>query len=378
LKILMLTDYFYPHVGGGVEKVVYEVSKRLVSKGLKVTVVTLDTSGAGDLEVLDGIRIRRCRARNLTGVIGAPLALSPSAPMEILKVCRMENPDIIHANHCFYFTTVCAMMLKHLVGKPLVNTFHIGPAVSSSRLLRPAIKIYENVIGRLIARASDRIIAVSRAVKEHAVTELGAKPDKVTVVPNGIDLCEFKPNDGTDSSSMTRVVFVGRLVYSKGMQFVVEAAPSVLSDHPNTEFIIVGDGPYRGHLIEMTRKLGMDHVFKFLGIVPSVADVLRGGDIYVRPSLMEGMPLTVLEAMACGLPVVASNVAGTPEVLTNGETGILVEPGNVEQLAKAINRLLDDRKYARRIGDSARRFVKQHYSWERTVQLTLRVYEELM
>jgi glycosyltransferase involved in cell wall biosynthesis len=374
----MLTDYFPPHVGGGVEKAVYEVSKRLVKGGVDVVILTLNTDRARDFEVLDGIRIHRCAMVSLTGVIGAQLSFSPSTPFKMLELCQKENPDIVHANNRFFFTTVCAAALKKLMRKPLIVTLHLGPMNFKGRgVLGLAIRIYEGVISRSIVRLADEVMAVSGAVRDHAL-KLGARPDDVVEVPNGVDAQEFKPGVVSGSNGAKKVICVGRLIQNKGVQFLVGAAPLVLSRHPNTKFIVVGDGPMKEDLIQLAGRLGVGSAFNFLGTVPSVADLLRSCDLLVRPSLTEGMPLTVLEAMASGLPVVASNVAGTPEIVHDDETGILVKPGDVDQLAAAVNRILSDEHYARGMGHTARCLINDHYSWDRTVEGTLRAYEAVL
>jgi glycosyltransferase involved in cell wall biosynthesis len=165
---------------------------------------------------------------------------------------------------------------------------------------------------------------------------------------------------------------------NKGIQYLVKAAPIVLAKHPYVEFIIVGRGPMEAELRNMVKRLNIEHAFKFLGIVPSVPEVMNQCDIFVRPSLTEGMPLTILEAMACGLPVIASKIPGSSEVVKDGETGILVEVGNVEKLSNAIIRLLEDENYAEKIRTRAYEFVKKHYSWDRIAEEYLKTYSDVL
>lgn len=375
----MLTDYFFPHVGGGVEKVTYEVSKRLVRMGWDIVVVTLNTDKTRSFEVLDGIKIYRCGSISLIEAIGAQLTISPSAPFKILRICRKEKPDIIHTNNRFFFTTICSVMLKRLLRRPLIITLHLGPVVFEKGRLSSGIKLYEKTVSKWIIKSSDRIIAVSNAVKEHAIS-LGAPPDNVIVVPNGVDLDEFKPREKSrdNPDGVKRVVFVGRLIFNKGAQYLVEAAPMILARHPNTEFIIVGDGPMKIDLKKQAEELGVYHAFKFLGTVPSVQEILKECDVFVRPSLTEGMPLTVLEAMACSLPIIATRVAGTPEILINNETGILVDAKDPKQLAKSVLRVIYDNELSRSLGREARRFVEGHHNWDETAKNTLRIYTEVL
>lgn len=380
MKILMLTDYFYPHIGGGVEKVVYEVSKRLVRLGCDVTIVTLNTKKAKEFEFLEGLKIYRIGSMSLTRAVGAQLTISPYAPFKILKVCKRENPEIIHANNRFFFTTMCAVALKNLLEKPLITTLHLGPMALGKGLLNLAVEAYEKTISKWIMKKSDRITAVSNAVKEHAIG-LGAPRERITVISNGINLDEFKPNEKGDDNpkQVKKVVFVGRLIFNKGVQYLLEAAPKVIAEHPNVKFIVVGTGPLKREVQIRAKKLGVLGSFKFLGIVPSVADILRECDVFVRPSLTEATSggVAALEAMACGLPVVVTKVAGN-ETVINGKTGILIEPGNTQQLADSLIQLLNDYEFLRRLGNNARLFVEKKYNWEKTAELTLQVYKECL
>lgn len=377
MKILVLTDYFPPHVGGGVEKVVFEVSRRLVRMGVDITVITLNTAMAKSFEILEGIKVYRCRPISLTETTGVQLTASPSLPLKIMEICKSEKPDVIHANNRFFFTTVCGVLLKKIMGKPLVTTLHLGPMLLDRRFLNFLINVYEKTVSKWIIRSSDRIVAVSNAVMKHALS-LGASSSKVKVIPNGVDTEEFKPKREFKKAGIKKIIFVGRLFPNKGVQYLVKAAPMVLAKHHRVEFIIVGRGPMEAELRNMIRRLNVEHAFKFLGIVPSVPEVMSQCDIFVRPSLTEGMPLTVLEAMACGLPVIASKIPGSSEVVKDGETGILVEVGNSEQLSNAIIRLLEDEDYAERIRARAYEFVKNHYGWDRVAEEYLKTYSDVL
>ncbi|MEM3551682.1 MAG: glycosyltransferase family 4 protein, partial [Candidatus Bathyarchaeia archaeon] len=146
-------------------------------------------------------------------------------------------------------------------------------------------------------------------------------------------------------------------------------------------FKIVGDGPYRQQLEELVARYGLSPYFEFLGFVPKVSEILRNGGIFVRPSLTEGMPLTILEAMASGLPIIATHVSGTSEIIMHNETGILIEPGNARQLAEAIKYLIEMPAEILRLGRNARDFIERHYkerfSWDAAASNVLSVYESL-
>ncbi|MBO3839438.1 MAG: GT4 family glycosyltransferase PelF [Thermoproteota archaeon] len=377
MKILVLTDYFHPHVGGGVEKVVFEVSRRLVRMGVDIIVATLNTAMAKGFEILEGIKVYRYKPISLTETTGVQLTVSLSLPLKIVEICKSEKPDVIHANNRFFSTTICGALLKKIMGKPLVTTLHLGPMLLNRKFFDFLINTYEKTVSRWIIQSSDKIIAVSNSVMKHAFS-LGAASSKIKVIPNGVDLDEFKPRREFKRIGVEKIIFVGRLFPNKGVQYLVKAAPIVLAKHPRVEFVIVGRGPMEAELRNMVKRLNVEHAFKFLGIVPSIPEVMSQCDIFVRPSLTEGMPLTILEAMACGLPVIASKIPGSSEVVKDGETGILVETGNVEQLSSAIIKLLEDENYAERIRKRAYEFVKNHYSWDRVAEEYLKTYNEIL
>ena len=175
-----------------------------------------------------------------------------------------------------------------------------------------------------------------------------------------------------------RIGFVGRLIANKGPQYLIEAAPALLTTCPHAEIVIVGDGPMKPALEARAQTLGIQDKVTFLGARRDVADVLRGCDVFVRPSLMEGMPLTVLEAMACGVPVIATPVGGTPEVVEHEYTGLLVPPTDVGELGIALIRLASSPELRQRLGEAGRRLVERDFSWEQVVERNLVVYHKAL
>jgi glycosyltransferase involved in cell wall biosynthesis len=376
LKIDVFTDYFPPHLGGGVERVVDEVCRRLARQGHTLRVFTFNTDRAPACEVVDGVRIYRAPAVQLTRFTGMQASLSPGLLPLAWRLARSHPPDILHAHNLFFSSAAAAVVLRCLLKRPLVTTLHLG---SLRQLGGPSLLLastYERTLGRAIVRSSDRLIAVSNAVAGHAV-HLGARADAVRVIANGVDVQQFRPGAGRVNGTF-RVACVGRLIFNKGPQYLVEAAPKVLQAHPEAEFVFVGDGPLRPHLEERARQLGVGHRLTFLGTRHDVAAILQTCDILARPSLLEGMPLTVLEAMACGLPVVATPVSGTAELVHHGENGLFVRPADPASLGRAILRLIEDEPMREAQGRSARRFVERGYSWDAVAEKTLAVYRELL
>ena len=241
--------------------------------------------------------------------------------------------------------------------------------------LTAAVSAYEQTIGRLTLFASEHVIAVSSAVAEHA-RRLGRGDRPMTVIPNGVDTAVFHPSPEPRPLGKT-VLFVGRLVSNKGPQTLVEAAPEVLKRHQDARFLFLGEGPLHKALRRRTRSLGIDQNVAFLGTRSDVAEIMRGAALLARPSTLEGMPLTVLEGMASGLPVVATPVGGTPELVSDGVNGRLVPPGDSNALASRIIELLDDPHLAAEMGRHGRQRAAAGYTWERVIARTEAVYAQV-
>jgi len=378
LNVLLATDYFPPHVGGGVEEVTHDVAQELVKLGHQVAVVTLDACNASPTEDLDGIHVYRARTVDLTGTFGVQSAISTEVVGLMREVCRKEQSDVLHANNLYFFTTIAACLNLRALRKPLVTTLHVGSITEMEGKVRYAAGLYERLVGRWILRKSSRIVAVSQAVKRYAES-LDVEPSKISVVPNSVDPLKFRPIiRGDRADGIVRVGFIGRLISNKGPQYLVEAAPRILRDFSDVQFLVAGNGLMLQELEHRVHQLGVESAFRFLGTVPSNVEFLKSCDIMVRPSLTDGMPLTVLEAMACGIPTVASRVGGTSEILQDGDTGFLVEPRNVDELVSRISTLVADSNLRLEMGGRARKFIERYYSWNQVAAQLSVVYQDVL
>lgn len=375
MHICLLTDYFFPHLLGGTEKVVFELGRQLVRKGCQVTVVTLNTDRVESHSQVEGMNIYRLPAISVTKLIGAQLTLSPLALFRLHRIVKRIRPDIIHAHNLYFQLTMVAPFMKRLAHVPLVTTIHLPQMVYNRILLDFSIRFYQTVVGNLIIRSSDKLVAVSQTVMRHVIEDLKPHPSKIVVIPNGVDTDVYMPNAQKGEDII--VTYVGRLIANKGPHYLVQAAPDILKDHPEVHFYIIGAGPLRNELLKRAtfRKI-VDH-FHFFGSVHDVLPFLRATTVFVRPSLTEGMSLAVLEAMACGLPIVASNVLGNAEILEDGVDGYLVPPADSKALAKAISFLLANREVASALGKNARKTVERLYNWKTIAEKTLEVYTSL-
>lgn len=368
---MLVSDYFTPHVGGGVERVVEEVAYRLASIGHDVRVVTINPNGYAPRETLRGVEIVRLPAVSLTPMLGVPAAFNTS-----LRIASyLEDADVIHVHNLFFLLS----LLTHVVRPkaPIVTTMHLGTLANLRGVTGILARTYERTLGRLMLERSAAVSAVSYAVAEHAA-DVGFE-GPVSVIPNAVDVERFRPPvapNGTNGHA-PNVLFLGRFSRNKGPQFLLEAIPELLRHAPDARFHFVGDGPMRKRLNRRIHELQIVDQVKLLGRVPDVVPVLQSTDIVVRPSLTEGMPLAVMEAMACGRAIVASRVAGTQEIIHDGDNGILVEPGSVASLRSGLLGVLTDPHRAAHIGRRAREWAVRQMTWNSITQQYLGLYEEV-
>lgn len=221
----------------------------------------------------------------------------------------------------------------------------------------------------LLARHTHRILTVSEALREELLTTERLNPDQVLTIHNGIDLTPFR--QGVERRAVLRslgvpqlgqlVGTIARLAPQKGLTFFLQAAAILCRDY-QVNFVVVGDGPLRQALEEERTALGLQRRFFFVGERQDIPQILSAMDIFVLPSVTEGLPLTILEAMAAGKPVVATRVGGIPEVVMDEKTGLLVPPQNPQALARAVATLLSNRNRAKEMGQHGQQRVLERFT----------------
>ncbi len=231
-----------------------------------------------------------------------------------------------------------------------------------------------------------RVVAISRPVVDHLINDFGVEPSRVVLIPNGIDLSRFMIPRQEDREAARRkfnvqgtpvIGIIARLSDVKGHADLIKAFKEVLLKFPEARLLIVGEGPEEDDLRRLVEALRLTQRVDFFKIVNRTSDVLPLFDVFVMPSLQEGLGLSVLEAQAMGLPVVASRVGGLPDIIEHNRTGVLVDPQNPTALADAIGGVLSNPVKAWDMGRAARMFVEKHYSSGQMVSSTLAMYKDV-
>jgi len=242
-------------------------------------------------------------------------------------------------------------------------------------------EILSGLVTSIEYKYADKVVAVSKAIAEDAIRYFRLPREQVAVIHNGINLGEldsytYYENEKTEHT----ILSVGRLVWRKGYKYLIDAMPYILCEYPDAKLLIVGEGDQKLLLMKRVKELGIDGSVHFLGRVSRerLYSLYHKVGVYVQPSLYEPFCITILEAMSMRKPVVATHVGGTPEMVTNGVEGLLVEPRNSLQLAKAIMRVFSDSSLRRKLGSNARKRVEKDFTWEAIAEKTLKLYSVLL
>lgn len=242
-------------------------------------------------------------------------------------------------------------------------------------------KVYAAAL-RLTLSLDQRIICVSDATRRDVIDECSAAEAKVQVVHNGIDPSAFpaqpdrqKVRQELGLGQRPVLVTIARLTDAKGHRYLLAALPSLLDRWPELCCLFVGEGELEDALQRMARELGVERACRFVGVRTDIADILAAADLFVLPSLSEGFPFVLLEALAMGCPVVASRVNGIPELIEEGKTGLLVPARDPHSLASAILKLLSDPAAASRMGAAGRMVVRERFTADRMVANTTAIFD---
>jgi glycosyltransferase involved in cell wall biosynthesis len=230
--------------------------------------------------------------------------------------------------------------------------------------------------GRIIGSISSKVAAMSKRVRVVSkeigkqVMAAGVSPDKVKVIPNRVDTNLFRPSNKSAKRDRFVFMFAGSLVRIKGVEYLIRAFHILSKDWTSIALWIVGDGPDRKRLMKISEKLGVSSTTKFWGRISHnrVAELMQQADVFVLPSLTEGMPRVLLEAMATRLPVVATDVGGIREIVENGKSGLVVSPSEVVELAQAMEMLLTRNDFANQLSSHAYDRVIRKHHWKKGIR----------
>ncbi len=378
MRLAMTPAFFHPHVGG-IETHSYNLAREFVKRGHDVHILTSRCPGeAPRSEEFEGIQIHRL-SPSLT-IYNAPILLGLPGVLGNLEV------DLVHTHLPSPYLASASATLARMKGLPTVLTYH-NDIVAQGRFYSAIAGAYNASLGRALLEMVDRIICTSIGYATSS-PYLGPHLHKVVPIQNGVDTEFFHP--GADGSTVNArfghqiILFVGSLTHThsyKGVDYLLRALRYIKPAFPDANIVVVGDGPLRPYLQAIANRQGAGDRVHFVGQVSR--DELRAyyaaASVSVLPSITraEGFGLVLLEAMACGRPVVGSSVGGIPYFLRHRENGILVPPKDPEAIAEAVIEILSDQALAKELGRRGRALVEEVYCLRAMVDRTLELYSQL-
>ncbi len=298
------------------------------------------------------------------------LKKNPFQFLKLLKTIKEEHSDILHS-FLFY---------GNLTGRLCGRLLKIKVVISSQRSADAWRKKYHWLIDRITSGWTDIIISNSHSGKNALVKKAGIDPSKISVIPNGIKKSDIlyplsKEDFGITPEELI-VGTVGNLRKSKGHIYIIKAAEIVLKKLPDTRFVIVGEGQLRQKLIKETEKAGIADRFIFTGFIKDAVSVIHLFDIFVFPSLWEGCPVSLLEAMSEGKPCIAFSSGDIPYIIEDGKSGLLIPVAYYEKLASDIIKLAMDKNLRETVSENAKKRVEEFFSFDRMMQEYISVYKK--
>lgn len=380
MQNILMINYEFPPVGGGGGVATYYIARELCRRGYDVSVLTSRFGCQRWRETIENIRVYRVpvlrKRRDYCSVLEMATFILASIPM-LFFLFLSHHYDLIHV-----FFGVPSGPLGYLAKKVFGVPYLIRMGGGDVPGFRPFQykKLYKILTPflNILWRNAEFLVANSEGLREMASAVFPDLP--ICVIPNGVDTQRFTNGHRRVPAPLVRILFVSRLIRRKGLQFLIKAIPQIVQ-HAQFPFVIkvVGDGPDKEEFLQQVKEHRVEEHIRFYGYVDH-ADLPRyylDADIFVLPSLAEGMPNVVLEAMGSGLPVVATRVAGSEELVQDEKNGFLVDSKDVEALAQALITLINHPELREQMGKGAKKMARK-YTWNIVTEQYSSLYEQMV
>ena len=394
-NILVIATTFPRWHNDSTPSFVYELSERL-GKSYNISVLAPHHYGAKKNEKMGSVQVKRfayfwperlqrlCYGAGIIPNMKSSMLAFFQFPLLIFsefvnswKIIRREKIDLIHA-HWMLPQGIIGAVLKKIFGKPLMVTIHGSD-------LFPLKNLFFRKLQEFTVKNADIVTINSPAAKKELLDRFSIYEEKIFLIPMGINTKLFRNKNRKNNGKAKKILFVGRLNDQKGLDYLIIAMRKISKKEPNARLLIIGEGEYKSYLHQLAGNEEVSDRVEFMGAKPhnELVHYYQSCDILVLPSLSnktgtESLGLVLIEGMACGLPVVGTRVGGIPSIINNRENGILVEQKNSDELADAINFLLDHPKESKRMGINASNFARNNFSWDKVSGQFNELYSELL
>lgn len=364
MKILMISSYYHPYIGGA-ELYCKEVAERFVNKGYEVHVLTKNLSNLKEYEFINKVHIHRIKTPNINFLRSA---LSFNKFLRKAK-SMIKNTDLIHA-HITYPNGMLAYKLSRKYQIPYIVTLQGDelmnyPEKKPLKLLKPLIK--------KTLRKADHVHCISNALKQIAIKEFQVNQDKITIIPNGVNLSYFKKAKPYIFPYKRPIaITVSRLSKKNGIDLLLK----IIQKIPDISLVIIGNGPEKTELQDYVNKNKLNVYFLGEKENKEIPSLLKGADFFIRTPRTEGLGIAFLEAMASKIPIVTINVGGIPDIVINEFNGLTSNMNN-EKIIQNILRLINDNKLRKKLIQNGSQFVKD-FDWDNIFKLTQNMYDQVL
>jgi glycosyltransferase involved in cell wall biosynthesis len=386
MRVLHLSWEFPPRIIGGIASHVFDLSRALARRSLDVHVMTCNFPGAKKFENIDGVNVNRFEAY-ATGDSFLGWALRMQKNMEISSSDLISGTggfDVIHAHD--WLSGVAGVGLKHLYRRPFITTMHSTEYGRRAGIHNDFQQSIHEIEG-WITHESWRVITCSYYMRSHVAWCFHLPEDKISVIPNGVDVTKFSFNfnywevrNRFAHESQRILLFVGRLVPEKGLDTLINALPIILANGVNVKLVVVGEGPQKEMYQGMVNGYGLHEKVFFAGHIDdwTLRALYRVADVTVVPSKFEPFGIVALEAMAAHCPLVTTTTGGLNEIVDDGGTGLKVPTGDPNALAGAVLRIVRDVGFKNYIVENAYRKCLWNYNWDKIAEWTSGVYDAVL
>lgn len=368
MKIIQVCPRYSPRIGG-VETHVKELSKGLIEKGFEVEIYSTDSQNKKlSVEFINGIKIFRCRSFSPNNAY----YFSPT----LYHVLKKSRYDVIHA-HSYHAFPLLIGALANRKKKPLVTTFHYyGSGYSTFRAM---LHIPYMVFGFYIVNSTNRIICVSTHEKKIIENKFPLASNKTIHIPNGVNYERFANSKPILDEKGFKILYIGRLSPEKNLKALFFAYKELQERIEETKLIIVGRGPDLPYLKKLSERLSLRNVIWIDRVShDSIASYYKSADVFVLPSGKEVQCISVLEAMASGLPVIIPHYAGAKEFFFNEETGLFFKNKDYHDLVEKLTRLGYNENLRKKMGKKAQKYIKNNFNWDVLIPKYIELFHEVM
>ena len=393
MKIGVITSV-YPEFEGDPHGIfVHRLMRKISRNGHEVHIIAPFSSGKTNY-ILDGVKVKKFnyfyprRFQKLSGRAGmidnvkegifVKFQFLTFIFFNVYYSCtKLKNMDIIHVQWPIP-NGLGALFLKIFYNIDYINTIYGEEIYLSKR--------YHTVpIIKLLVNKSSKTITISTGSLKTCL-ESGLKKDKFEIIPFGVDTRFFQPENLLKDKEIFQILSIGYLIERKGFEYLITAVEEVLKVHNNVKLKIVGSGPLEVRIKKLIKELGLEETIEIIGNVSDekLLEIYNLSDLFVLPSIVdsqgntEGLGVVLLEAMACKLPVIASNIGGIPDIIHDGETGLLVPEKDSMEISLSIIKLIENEDLRELIALKGYNMVKEHFIWEKIAKEYISIYQEII